>query len=121
VEKPLTVAWTIPLVSRCFVEMGVNPALGDKGAFYGDGFFGAYYLVTNRIITHGAVSGIPVYLALPYDTPQRYDFTVDFYLEDNIALGINCFKYMSTKDEDQIDKKYRNIREGVSMHVDYDF
>jgi hypothetical protein len=116
---PLTLSWTLPVVSRLFIELGMDPRYDcSNNPFRFDGMIGAYFFITNFIVAHASISEIPVYIVAPYDTPGRFELETDIFLEDHFSLRIRCFKHINDYCPDWYTRK---VDEGVSLRVNYDF
>ncbi|MBN1577458.1 MAG: hypothetical protein JW913_12950 [Chitinispirillaceae bacterium] len=117
--NPLELEWTLPVVSRLFIELGIGPRYDcSNNPLRFDGTIGAYFFITDFIVAHASISEIPVYIAAPYDTPDRFELETDIFLEDHFSLKIKCFKHIN----DYCPGWYvRKVDEGVSLRVNYDF
>ena len=122
-KSPLQLAWTLPLASRLFLSLGIDPPVpGPRKTFEAMGMIGATFLVTNRIVAKAGFSEIPVYLIAPNGKPGLFECSVYFYLEDHITLDLHISRQFSGYSGWSTERDYRyNVSEGISGQIRYDF
>ncbi|MBN1757076.1 MAG: hypothetical protein JW863_02095 [Chitinispirillaceae bacterium] len=127
-KHPLQLEWTIPVASRLFLSLAVDPSvtLLQKGPLDASGKVGLCFLLTNRIVAEASFSEIPVYLIAPSGKPGLFECSIDFFIEDHISLTIQAYKYFPTysgwsKWFNSYSGYRRNEQESISGQVRYDF